>query len=268
MPDATVLPRGICPTNPVGSGRDVGPIDAGRQDRVQRNGIEAAWLGTARCRSCAIRDLVLFGDLQEADFNLVHIPIDELKFAAGATLYNSGEDGVSLFTIRSGMVKLVQFLPDGTQRIVRLLRQGAVAGLEVLVGKPYEHTAVALQEVEVCRLPREVVSRLSRETPRLHGRLMDRWYQSLHQADAWLTELSTGSARLRLARLFLKLAADRPGEPVLLSGREDLGAMLGIGMETASRTVAEFKRSGLVTERAPNVFDCNLDALDAVVRDG
>lgn len=235
---------------------------------VHRKGIEAAWQGTARCSSCAIRDLVLFGDLQEEDFALVHMPIDELKFPAGAALYHAGDEGGSLFTIRSGLVKLVQFLPDGTQRIVRLLRQGAVAGLEVLVGRPYEHTAIVIREAETCRLPREVVERLSKETPRLHARLMERWYQSLHQADEWLIELSTGSARRRLARLFLKLAADLPGEPVLLSGREDLGAMLGLGMETASRTVAEFKRSGLVTERASNVFDCNLTGLEAVALEG
>lgn len=235
---------------------------------MNRNGIEAARMGTARCSHCAVRDLVLFGDLTDPDFDLIHIPIDELKFTPGATLYSAGEDGGPLFTIRSGLVKLVQFLPDGTQRIVRLLRPGAVAGLEVLVGRPYEHTAVALQETETCRLPRAVVERLSRETPRLHARLMERWYQSLHQADEWLTELSTGSARRRLARLFLKLAADRPGEPVRLSGREDLGAMLGVGMETASRTIAEFKRAGLVTERAPNVFDCDGPALEAVALDG
>lgn len=235
---------------------------------MRRNRIDAAWQGTAQCRDCVIRDLVLFGDLYEPDFDLIHVPIDELKVAAGAALYHSGEDGRSLYTIRSGLVKLVQFLPDGTQRIVRLLRQGAVAGLEVLAKKPYEHTAIVLQEAEVCQLPREVVERLSKETPRLFARLTERWYQSLHQADEWLTELSTGSARRRLARLFLKLAADRPGQPVVLSGREDMGAMLGLGMETASRTVAEFKRSGLVREGAPNVFVCDVAALESVAMEG
>ncbi|SMH47910.1 Crp/Fnr family transcriptional regulator [Azospirillum agricola] len=235
---------------------------------MHRYRTDAAWLGTARCRNCAIRDLVLFGDLRDPDFGLIQLPIDELRIEPGAALYHVGEDGGSLYTIRSGLVKLVQFLPDGTQRIVRLLRRGAVAGLEVLVGRPYEHTAVVLQEAEVCQLPRAVVERLSKETPRLHARLMERWYQSLHQADDWLTALSTGSARRRLARLFLKLAADCPGEPVRLSGREDLGAMLGLGMETASRTIAEFKRAGLVRETMPNVFVCDGPALEAVDREG
>lgn len=228
---------------------------------------DAAWQGIAECRRCGVRDLVLFGDLCEPDFALIHTPIDELKLAPGATLYNAGEEGGCLFTIRSGLVKLVQFLPDGTQRIVRLLRPGAVAGLEMLVGRPYGHTAVALQETEVCRIPRAVVERLSKETPRLHARLMERWDQALQQADAWLTELSTGSARQRLARLFLKLAEGRDG-PVELSGREDIGAMIGLGMETASRTVAEFKRARLIREPAPNRFDCDLGALEDVALGG
>lgn len=228
---------------------------------VRHSRIEAAWKGTAECRSCGIRDLVLFADLTEPDFKLVHLPIDELVFQSGSNLYDAGEDGRALFTIRSGLIKLVQYLPDGTQRIVRLLRRGAIAGLEVLVGSAYEHSAVVLQEAAVCRIPREVVDRLNRETPRLHRQLMQRWHQSLRQADEWLTELSTGSARERLARLFLQLAGDAPDRPVRVFGREDLGAMLGITTETASRTVAEFKRNGLITESAPNIVTCNLPAL-------
>lgn len=228
---------------------------------MRHSQIEAAWKGPAECRNCGVRDLVLFADLTEPDFKLVHLPIDELVFQPGANLYDAGEEGHAVFTIRSGLVKLVQYLPDGTQRIVRLLRPGAVAGLEVLVGATHEHTAAALQEVGACRIPREVIDRLNRETPRLHNQLMQRWYQALRQADEWLTELSTGSARERLARLLLQLSAEAPERPVRVFSREDLGAMLGITMETASRTVAEFKRTGLLSETAPNVVLCNVPAL-------
>ncbi|MGQ9367599.1 Crp/Fnr family transcriptional regulator [Azospirillum sp. A39] len=233
---------------------------------MRRSQIDAAWKGTAECRSCGIRELVLFADLAEPDFGLIHLPIVELTFRAGATLYRAGDDGRAVFTVRSGLIKLVQYLPDGAQRVVRLLRPGAVAGLETLVGEPYEHMAVALQPAGVCRIPREVVERLDRETPRLHRQLMQRWHQSLRQADDWLTELSTGNARQRLARLLLQLSADAPDRPVRLFGREDLGAMLGITMETASRTVAEFKRLDLVRETAPNVVLCDVPALREVAR--
>ncbi len=221
---------------------------------MRRGQIEAAWLGRAECRNCGIRDLVLFADLQEADFELVHIPIEELLVDADGILYSAGDDGDAAFTIRSGLVKLVQYLPDGMHRIVRLLRPGSVAGLEVLAGGPYEHTAEILHPALVCRIPREVIERLNRETPRLHRQLMNKWHETLRQADEWLTELNTGPARQRVARLFLHLAGTAGENGCRLLGREDVGAILSVTTETASRAVAELKRAGLVQEIQPNLF--------------
>lgn len=229
---------------------------------MKRLNIDAAWQGTANCVDCGIRDLVLFADLTEPDFNLIHLPIDELAFEAGATLYSAGGEATTLFTIRAGLVKLVQYRPDGTQRIVRLLRNGATVGLEAMLGQAYEHTAIALQPTQVCRLPRQVVERLSRETPRLHGQLMQRWHSALRQADDWLTELSTGKAPQRLARLMLQLA--EPDGCVSLLSREDVGSMLGITTEHASRTVAEFKRNGVIAELAPNRYRCDMEQLSGI----
>ncbi len=226
---------------------------------MKRISIDAAWKGTAHCQDCGIRDLVLFADLTEPDFSLIHLPIDEIGFEAGATLYRAGDDSAHLFTIRAGLVKLVQYLPDGTQRIVRLLRPGSTVGLEGTVAAPYEHTAITLQPTLVCRIPRQVVEKLSRETPRLHGQLMRRWHAALRQADDRLTELSTGKAPHRLARLLLQLVEE--SGTVTLFSREDLGAMLGITTEHASRTVAEFKRTGLLTELTANRFRCDVERL-------
>lgn len=235
---------------------------------MRRNQIEAAWLGKAECRTCGIRDLVLFADLQETDFQLIHLPVEELMLEAGAMLYHPGDDGVAAFTIRSGLVKLVQYLPDGNRRIVRLLRAGDVAGLEVLADRPYEHAAQVLQPALVCRLPREVVERLNRETPRLHRQLMNKWSDSLRLADEWLTELNTGTARQRMARLFLHLSGLGEDGLCRMLGREDVGAILSLTTETSSRMVAEFKRLGVVHEIRPNIFRLDRGQLDAIATGG
>jgi CRP/FNR family transcriptional regulator, anaerobic regulatory protein len=39
-----------------------------------------------------------------------------------------------------------------------------------------------------------------------------------------------------------------------LFSREDMGAMLGVTTETASRTIAEFKRQSLLVETSTNHF--------------
>ena len=118
----------------------------------------------------------------------------------------------------------------------------------------YQHEAIALHVTEVCRFPARLVRDLGRENPALHRELMARWQRALTEADAWLTELSTGSARQRIARLLLRLVRDRETSECQLFGREDMGAMLGVTTETASRTIAEFKRQSLLVETTPNRF--------------
>ena len=229
--------------------------------------LREAWSGEANCLDCALRTSVLFSGLQEADFEHIHEPIDQFTLKPGAHLYLAGDTGEYLFTIRSGMLKLVQYLPDGSQRIVRVARSTDVLGLESLLDDRYQHDAIALHATEVCRFPARLVRELGRVNPALHHELMARWQRALTEADAWLTELSTGSARQRVARLLLRLVRDRETSECPLFSREDMGAMLGVTTETASRTIAEFKRQSLLVETAPNLFLLDIPNLRRLAED-
>ncbi|MDP2419310.1 MAG: Crp/Fnr family transcriptional regulator [Hydrogenophaga sp.] len=207
---------------------------------------ESAWRGTADCRQCGIRDMVLFADLREEDFALIHAPIDDLEFAVGQPLVRMGETATSLYTLRVGVIKLVRNTVDGRQRIVRVLRAGDVVGLEALMGPTYDSDAIALTSIKVCRLPLQVIQRLNRETPRLHQRLLEKWHRSLKEADDWLADLNFGNARQRVAGLILKMRAEHDATVSHLFSREDMGAMLDLKLETVSRTLSAFEREGLI----------------------
>jgi CRP/FNR family transcriptional regulator, anaerobic regulatory protein len=207
---------------------------------------ESAWRGTADCRTCGIRDMVLFADLHEEDFNLIHAPIDDMEYVAGHTLVRIGGTATSLYTLRAGVVKLVRNTVDGRQRIVRVLRSGDVIGLEALMGPTYDADVIALTNIKVCRLPLQVIQRLNRETPRLHQRLLEKWHHSLKEADDWLADLNFGNARQRVAGLILKMRSDNDAAVSTLFSREDMGAMLDLKLETVSRTLNVFIREGLI----------------------
>ncbi|WP_428604368.1 Crp/Fnr family transcriptional regulator [Sedimenticola sp.] len=223
-----------------------------------------AWEGVADCISCTLRNSVLFAGLDEKDFDTIHQPIDLYTLPAGSTLYRAGDQADRLYTIRSGVLKLIQYLPDGTQRIVRLIRSTDVTGLEALLGQPYKHDAVVLQPTQACSLPVSVVQALSKTNPKLHQELLNRWQRALEEADAWLTELSTGSAKQRVARLLLRLVRNQESSECELFPREDMGAMLGITTETASRTIAEFKRQSLLVETEPNKYLLDIRNLEFI----
>ncbi len=200
----------------------------------------------------------------EKDFELLHEPVEQVTMKPGEILYKAGDQGHHLFTVRSGLIKLIQYLPDGTQRIVRLVRSSDVLGLEVLVNSRYEHEAVVLRKTEMCRYPEEAVIRLSQANPVLHKDLMTRWQKALTEADAWLTQLSTGAAKKRMANLLL-LLLEKDASDCYLFSREDIGSILSITIETASRIISDFKRQKLMKEIRPNHFDLDIAGLEAVI---
>lgn len=232
---------------------------------IKRISNAEAWEGLADCRNCAIRNSVLFSGLQETDFDRIHRPIDQMVFQPGAEIYSQDDPAKSIMTIRSGLVKLTQYLPDGTQRIVRLLCNTDIVGLEAMVASNYEHSAIALHETHICRIPVETVRDLSKSRVSLYDDLMHRWHRALSAADRWITEFGTGPAEIRVARLLIWLSERNQGDHCELFGREDLGALLGLTTETVSRKMANLKRQGVIQEFGQNKFRCDLEKLREMV---
>ena len=215
------------------------------------------WIGRAKCAVCDVRRFVLFSGLADRDLDAILQPIDNLHVPQNATLYEQNAAAPFVYTLRHGLIKLKVDLPNGGQRIVRLLRPGDVAGMETLVGERYHHTAIALRDADVCRIPREVVMQLDKTNPSVHQALQQRWQRSVDQADHFIVALSTGPAEARMARLLITLGCTGTLPETLMPSREDMGALLGITTETASRIMAEFKRRGLVHADRGNEVVCD-----------
>lgn len=221
------------------------------------------WRGRSDCNDCG-GDCALFGDLPAKELNMIHTPFDDLRFPAGTPLFLQGDDVNGIYSIRSGMVKLNRINADGTQRIVRVLRPGNALGLEAMVNAQYEHDAIALTPVVACRIPLDVMARLDRESPTLHRRILQQWHAALSDADQWFAELANGSARVRIARLLLKMRdATNPTNSVLFT-LEDIGSILGMTIETASRVINAFQREGKIKrlETQGRDYEINVAALE------
>jgi CRP-like cAMP-binding protein len=201
--------------------------------------------------------MMLFSPLPDGSFTELLQPIDNLRYQPGSVLYQEGKRGKMVFSIRRGLVKLLCQGPDGSQRIVRLLGKGSVVGLERLdqrVG--YHHTAIAVQELDLCAIPLVTLQDLERQHPELCDRVRQQLQYQVDRADHWIKKLNTGVARARIAHLLLllqELGANRNGDIELLP-REDMAAVVGVTKETASRIIAVFKRQRLIYKVAANTF--------------
>lgn len=207
---------------------------------------ESNWQGTSDCGTCGMREIALFSELNEQDFSLIHAPIDDMAYNPGQTLYQESDNATGVFTLRKGMLKLSRVTPDGRQRILRILRPGDVAGLEALATSRYDSEATALNDVEVCRIPTDVIHRLSQQSPRMHWRLLQKWQEALREADDWLASINFGTARQRVANFVLKMR--HMGDPAMTSlfSREDMGSMMDLKLETVSREISALVRRGAI----------------------
>ena len=190
-------------------------------------------------------------------------------FSPREVIYREGESADTVYAIRHGLVKLLSYLPNGRGRIVRLYGKGIWIGLEGLLRRPYEHTAVAIDDVEVYRLPANMLRLVQRDDPNDYQHIMHKWHEHLVEADMWISDFSTGSVKSRVARLinFLSRIEERQSGKVKLLTCDEMAAILGVTPESVSRIIAEFKRSGvlrMLDSSSSELYQCDAVELERV----
>ena len=178
-------------------------------------------------------------------------------FQAKEVIYRESAGVDRICIIRSGLVKLLSYLPNGRARIVRLHARNQWLGLEGLLGEPYEHTAIAVDDVVVEYLSTHSVQHLVMDAPGRLLQLLHQWHVDLAQADKWISEFSTGGIRPRVARLLQFLAELEYGCPtdrVELLTVSEMAEILGVTPESVSRIVATFKRRDILQKHFSRII--------------
>ena len=208
-----------------------------------------AWRGNSDCLACDGQEHTLFSGLKPETVPTLHAEVSNGRYANGSLMYAAGEHATDLWVLRTGAVKLLSASWDGEIRIVRVLKPGDTAGLEGLLADQYAHHAYAIGEVRVCRTPIDAVRNLCLNHAEYHWDLMRQWQAALRETEQWLLDATTtgAPARVRMARLLLRLRVGN-SHRIYNFPREDLGLILGIAIETASRIIAAFVREKLLVK--------------------
>ncbi len=223
---------------------------------------------TQVCASCSVRQFALFGALDEAALQRLHYHIADIRLEAGQTIYSAQQIGSAVFTVRSGVVRMERSSDNGERRVMRLAGTTELLGLESLLGQTYAADAIACTDVQICRIPRVLIEELTNDRPALTRDLMKRWQRALDEADEWLVELSRGPARHRMLRLLLKLSEYSDDRGLIwLPTRQDMGAMLDMTFETASRLISVLRREEIVEPIGARQARLSMDRLMAALKD-
>jgi CRP/FNR family transcriptional regulator len=193
------------------------------------------------------------------------------RYDKGVMLFSEGDDSEQLFTVLSGRVKVFKTTPRGTDVILELFGPGdPVGAVAVYESRPYPASAVTLEPVSCLTIPRQVFFALLESRPTLVRGLLTGLTHRLVELTNRLAELSGGRIEARLARFFLKLAADmgqpRPDGtfiPLALS-RQELADMIGTTIETSIRIMSRWGKDDLIRTEKDGFVVVDRDALQSI----
>ena len=165
-------------------------------------------------------------------------------------------------------MRFERFNERGDRRIVRLAGKGDLIGQEALLQRPHSDDAIACTPraaVPHPDRPGRTISKRGQNAAASASSTL-RWLMALDDAEAWVAELASGSARQRVLRLLERLDshADAAGH-IWLPRREDIGAMLDMTFETASRQISQLRREGVLSSGAGRAATIDRKALMAAL---
>ncbi|MEW6330645.1 MAG: Crp/Fnr family transcriptional regulator [Pseudomonadota bacterium] len=164
-------------------------------------------------------------------------------------LFREGDEAASLFSLRSGQVKLTTSMPDGRQQILRIAVAGQLLGIETFKGQRYPFTAETLTDVIACRINHNDLRQAIEMNPAVSLRVIESLSQQLDQAESLIRDLGLKTSLEKVSGFLLSLIPQR-GKPdaelPLRLSRREIAEMLGLTEETVSRIMADFARKKVI----------------------
>ncbi len=204
------------------------------------------------CLNCQVKDISIFCDLNEEALSVLNEEKSCIMFKKGQIIFSEGVTPQGLYCVHHGKVKLSQAGDMGREQIVRFAKAGDVIGYRALLsGERFLATAIALDDCQICIIPKDIFLKLIEKEVSLSMQVMKLLSQNLGKAEHRITNLAQKPVRKRVAEalLFLKetYGTEADGEilNVVLS-REEIANIVGTATETAIRILSEFKADGII----------------------
>lgn len=219
------------------------------------------------CETCGTRHKSIFCHLDIEEMAAFNNAKSCMSFKKGQVIFSEGGHPLGLFCINDGKVKIEHTGDDGKEQILRMAKGGDVLGYRALLSSErYNASAVALDDTDVCFIPRDPFFNVLKDNPRLSLDIIKMLSTELRKAEDTITDLAQKPVRERMAEalLFLKetygFEADGQTIDVVLS-REDIANLVGTATETAIRLLSEFKKDGIVESAGKKLKIADLSKL-------
>jgi CRP-like cAMP-binding protein len=205
----------------------------------------------SKCEQCIVREFSSLKALNKDE--LVKLAACKTSSAVkkGDSIFDEGDSVNGIYCITVGVCKLSKLSPNGKDQIVRLVKPGELLGQRSMISdEPANLSAVALEDMEVCFIPKSEVMNMFDNNNQFSMNMMKTICGDLKDASEHMVSISQKTVKERLAETLIYLdesfGKNKDGSLRIQLSREELAGMIGTATESCIRLLSDFNKIGLI----------------------
>ncbi|WP_291117047.1 Crp/Fnr family transcriptional regulator [Flavobacterium sp. UBA6135] len=218
----------------------------------------------SKCEQCIVREFSSLKALNKEELLKMANCKTSYIIKKGDPIFEEGESVNGIYCIKDGICKLSKLSANGKDQIVKLVKPGELLGQRSMISdEPANLSAVALEDMEVCFIPKSEVLGFFNQNNQFSMNMMKSICGDLKDADDHMVSMAQKSVKERLAETLIYLedtfGKNQDGSLHIQLSREELAGMIGTATESCIRLLSEFNKSGLVelTGKKISILDKN-----------
>jgi CRP/FNR family transcriptional regulator len=221
-----------------------------------------------KCQNCSISELCLPFSLNDKELDSLDNIIDRKRpIHKGDKIFRDGQEMHALYAIRSGTFKTFTVNEQGEEQITGFHLAGDLLGFDAIAESQHPSFAQALETSMVCEIPYTNLDELSNTMPKLKKQILRLMSNEIKTDQEMLTLLNRKNAEQRVATFLVSLSERYHARGLsstefrLTMTRSDIGNYIGLTVETISRLLNRFHKSGLITVDGKLISILEIDKL-------
>ena len=225
----------------------------------------------SKCEQCIVRQLSSLKELTRDELiRISHCKTSKI-IKRGEILFNEGDHVNGVFCIKDGVCKVSKMSENGRDQVIKLVKKGDLLGERSLItGGPANLTASALNDMEICFIPKEEIVRDLKRNNNFTMSMLKDLAESLRNADEVIVDMAQKTVKQRLAETLIhldkKIVKDDEGYIDVYLTREDIANIIGTATESAIRILSDFKKNGLIDFKGKRISILDVRGLERIAQ--
>ncbi len=173
-------------------------------------------------------------------------------FKKNTRIFNEGDPVTGIYFINSGKVKVTSRYSFENERIVRLSKKGTLLGHRAFYNSTYTISGIALTDVVVTFIPRDIFIKFLRANPDFSLFLLEFMAKDLHDSEERMKSMIHHEVIVRIGKIIFMLIeaygydSENPKKLHYTLSRSDMANLAGTTYETTIRNLSKLEELKLI----------------------